>query len=111
MEFLDYNTVTFSVLGDLTSGLYGSTQFLTDHNVRVIAVGIDKDPHYEFLQSIASYRDVSNVFSVNSENLLDAAPYMYRDVCNSELVLSFRPVFLFLENVRCEPSNKEQCEL
>ena len=49
-------------------------------------MGIDKEPHYEFLQSIASYRDVSNVFSVNSENLLDAAPYMYRDVCNSESI-------------------------
>lgn len=75
----------FSLIpGDLASGLYGSTQFLTEHGIRVIAVGIDKEPHYEFLQSVASYRDVSNVFSVNSDNLVDAAPYMYRDVCNSK---------------------------
>ncbi|XP_057294387.1 uncharacterized protein LOC130622945 isoform X2 [Hydractinia symbiolongicarpus] len=69
--------------GDIPYGLYGSSQFLSDHDVRVIALGVDKNVHYEFLQSIASYRDVSNVFSVNSEQLSELAPFVYRDVCNT----------------------------
>ena len=75
--------------GDVPYGLYGSSQFLSDHEVRVIAVGLDKNVHYEFLQSVASYRDVSNIFSVNSEQLEDISPYIYRDVCNSKFIKFF----------------------
>ena len=81
------NTINFD-LGDVPYGLYGSSQFLSDHEVRVIAVGLDKNVHYEFLQSVASYRDVSNIFSVNSEQLEDISPYIYRDVCNSKFIKS-----------------------
>ncbi|XP_066925026.1 uncharacterized protein [Clytia hemisphaerica] len=69
--------------GNVPYGLYGSSQFLSDHLVRVVAVGVDRDVNYEFLQSVASYRDVKNIFSVNHEQLGDIAPYIYRDICNT----------------------------
>ena len=72
--------------GNVPYGLYGSSQFLSDHLVRVVAVGVDRDVNYEFLQSVASYRDVKNIFSVNHEQLGDIAPYIYRDICNSKYI-------------------------
>ncbi|XP_047142347.1 uncharacterized protein LOC101236314 isoform X1 [Hydra vulgaris] len=82
-----------TITGDIPYGLYGSSQFLSDHNVRIVVVGIDKYVHYEFLQSVASYRDVGNIFSVNSGQLDDVAPYIYRDICNNmpEYVLATTP--------------------
>ena len=70
--------------GDIQYGLFGSSQFLTDHDVRLVAVGIDKNVHYDFLQSLATNRSPSNIFSLNGAQLTDAAPFIYRDICNSE---------------------------
>ena len=71
-------------------GLYGSSQFLSDHGVRVVAVGVGKDVSYDFLQSVGSQKSPENVFSYNPDRLPQAAPFVYRDICNRKLVIENR---------------------
>ncbi|XP_065055199.1 uncharacterized protein LOC135683775 isoform X1 [Rhopilema esculentum] len=62
-------------------GPWGSSLFLTNRGVRLLAFGIDKKPTYRFLESIASGRHPENIYSLDSDQMDKTLPFLTKDIC------------------------------
>ena len=70
-------------------GPWGSSLFLTNRGVRLLAFGIDKTPTYRFLESIASGRHPENIYSLDSDQMDKTLPFLTKDICTG----MFRSIF------------------
>ena len=71
-------------------GPWGSSLFLTNRGVRLLAFGIDRTPSYRFLESLASGRHPENIYSIDSEQMDSTLPFFTKDICTGLLLHSIR---------------------
>lgn len=71
--------------GNMDYGPWGSSLFLTNRGVRLLAFGIDRAPTYRFLETLASGKHPENIYSLDSEQLDESLPYFAKDICTGML--------------------------
>lgn len=71
--------------GNLPYGPWGSSLFLTNRKIRIMAFGVDKAPTYRYLESLASGKHPENIYSLDTEQFERALPFIAKDICTGTL--------------------------
>lgn len=70
--------------GNMNYGPWGSSLFLTNKGIRILAFGVDKSPSYRYLESLASGKHPENIYSLDSEQMDKVLPFVAKDICTGK---------------------------